>query len=418
MKRKTIAYAAALLLLSAVPACLADSNSTELEANPHLILAVPASDRPLRDLAADNTEFAFGLYRQLASKEGNLFFSPYSISEALAMTFAGAEGGTETEMRRVLNFTLPENVLHPSFYFLRNSLESDPEDQGDFALHIANALWGQTGHEFLPCFLDVLEESYAAAMKLVDFSGNPAACVQEINEWVDEETMGKITRLVSEDVINSATRLVLTNAIYFKGQWMYPFDDLATTAKPFHLLSGDTARVETMRITEHFPTHSGPDYSAVELPYKERRFAMLVVVPYEGCFVDVQDRFNSGFIQGVTDSLQNANLILSMPRFRCESSFSLEEALSAMGMSSAFGMMADFSGMDGLMDLYISSVLHKAFISVDEYGTEAAAATAVIMEKLNGEAAETFRVNRPFLYLIRDRETDTVLFIGRLLDPA
>lgn len=376
------------------------------------------AETDLLELASGNSAFAFNLYRTIVSNDdGNIFFSPYSISAALAMTYAGAESTTEIEMAEVLQFPLYENHIHSSFNMLDQNLTAAAERDSAFSLHIVNALWGQTGYTFLPEFLEILTANYGAGISLLDFSDNPELCRETINEWVLEQTEGRIEDLIPGGILTTATKLVLTNAIYFKAQWFFQFDEMGTVDQPFHLINGEQVIVPTMHQTEHFPMAKGDGYIAVELPYTNRRVSMLVIVPDENRFPEVEENLENDFIDEVIRSLSDANLYLSIPKFETVSSFQLEDILSSMGMSSAFGMSADFSGMDGTFSLYIASVIHKAFVSVDEKGTEAAAATAVVMQKVNGESSIDFIVDHPFIYLIRDRETGTILFMGRVLNP-
>lgn len=375
------------------------------------------NEEDLRELSSGNSSFAFDLYRALGEEEGNIFFSPYSISAALAMTYAGAEGTTEADMAEVLRFTLPENRLHPAFNLTDQRLTALSEEDSSFSLHIVNALWGQTGYEFLPEFLGVLAANYGADMRLLDFSEDAELCREIINEWVVEQTEGKIENLIPQNLLTSATTLVLTNAIYFKAQWLLPFDAMGTHDRDFTLMDGELITVRMMNQAEHFQVATGDGYMAAELPYSNRRASMLVIVPDENCFFEVEERLGNDFIAEITGNLTDENLHLCMPKFETVSAFQLENVLSDMGMASAFGMSADFSGMDGTLSLYIASVIHKAFVCVDESGTEAAAATAVLMQKENGESSVEFIVDRPFIYLIRDRGTGTILFIGRIQNP-
>ncbi|MBN2608853.1 MAG: serpin family protein [Candidatus Fermentibacteraceae bacterium] len=376
-----------------------------------------ASDDGLTVLAADNTTFAMDLYRVLASDDGNIFFSPFSISTALAMTYAGAGGVTEEQMRDVLNFSLPGDELHRAFRDLKAHLDRGTGEDAGFELRTVNALWGQSGYEFLPGFLALLSDDYGSGLRLLDFSEDPESCRETINLWVAEQTAGRIADLIPQELLTTATRLVLTNAIYFKADWLFQFDPMGTAPRDFSLLSGVKVEVPTMTVSEHFRTAEGCGYSAVELPYRERDFFMLVILPDEGMFSDVEERLDGELVDEIMEGLGDASLILRLPKFQSVSRFLLEDALYGMGMTSAFGPEADFSGMDGTRWLYISSVVHQAFVSVDEYGTEAAAATAVVMAKMNGESASPFSVDRPFIYLVMDRTTGTVLFMGRVLDP-
>ena len=280
-----------------------------------------------------------------------------------------------------------------------------------------NALWGQNGYSFLPEFLGTLAANYGAGVNLLDFAGNPELSREIINEWVVEQTNDKIRELIPRNVITTATRLVLTNAIYFKAQWLFQFDEMGTADRPFHLIDGEEVTLPMMCQTEHFRIAGGNGYMAVELPYSNGRISMLVIMPDSDCFFEIEDRLGNDFINEIAGNMRDSDIYLSMPKFETVSAFQLNDVLIEMGMESAFGMSADFSGMDGTLSLYIGSVIHKAFISVDEEGTEAAAATAVIMQKINGGPSIEFLINRPFIYLIRDRDTGTILFMGRVLNP-
>ena len=382
---------------------------------------VPPED--LQALVAGNADFAIDLYRVLASYPGNLFLSPHSISAVLGMTSAGAAGETASQMADTLHFLLPPDSLHPAFNGLDQALETPAttEDGGTpFELSIANSLWGQADVEFLPAFLDLLGVNYDAGMNQVDFAAEPEAARQAINAWVEMETSGKVRELVGQGVINNLTRLVLANAIYFKAGWVHPFEASTTTPEPFYLLDGSTVDVPMMHQSEMFAVADMGDCRAIELPYLGGSASMIVLMPDEGQFEAVESRLSAKDIEAVLAALRPAQVALSLPKFAAESAFNLNEPLKALGMVDAFDIeRADFSGMTGKPELYIGNVLHKAFVEVNEQGTEAAAATAVIM-KLRSAPQETveFRLNQPFIYLIRDDPTGAILFVGRLVDPS
>ncbi|MEW6568532.1 MAG: serpin family protein [Chloroflexota bacterium] len=374
-------------------------------------------------LAHGNSAFAFDLYHVLAADGDNLFFSPYSLSAALAMTYAGAGGDTASQMAATLHFTLPQDRLHPAFnaYSLDLQARAEAPTEGTpFELSIANSLWGQQGFAFLPEFLDLLGENYGAGMRLVDYAADPEAARQAINQWVSDETREKIRDLIPSGAIDALTRLVLADAIFFKAAWLHPFDPQTTTPEPFHLLDGSTLDVPMMLQDEGYNYALREGYRALVLPYENGDVSMLIILPDEGQFQAIEEALGPGMIEDIMDSLVYGPVILSLPRFTDESAFSLKDALYGLGMTDAFEPeRADFSGMDGNRDLYIGRVLHKAFISVDERGTEAAAATAVIMELTSALPGEpiTFAVDRPFIYLIRDDLTGSILFMGRVLTP-
>ena len=382
-----------------------------------------ADEADLVTLVDGNSAFALDLYQELKEKDGNLFYSPYSISAALAMTYAGARGETEQQMADALNFDLPQNQLHPAFNLLDQELARRGEgakgkDEEGFRLHVVNAIWGQKEYTFLPTFLDILAENYGAGLRILDFANAPEESRLTINNWVSDQTENRIKDLIPQGMIDIFTRLVLTNAIYFNAAWQYPFREEATKDSPFYLLDGGEVTIPMMSQTESFGYAEGDDYQAVELPYDGRELSMVILLPRSGHFKAFEESLNAERIGVIINALDQRQVTLAMPKFEFESAFQMKETLIAMGMPVAFSDMADFSGMTGGRDLYISEVVHKAFVSVDEAGTEAAAATAVIM-KLTAAPAEPvkFTANRPFILLIRDIKTGAILFLGRIVNP-
>jgi serpin B len=383
-------------------------------------------DVDLSTLAEGNSAFAFDLYRFLVGQQegDNLFYSPYSISLALAMTYAGARGETEEQMADTLHFTLPQDGLHPAFNALDQELAqrgegAEGKDSKGFRLNIANAIWGQKDYAFLDAFLDVLAENYGAGLRVLDFANAPEESRVTINDWVSEQTEGKIENLIPKGLIGPLTRLVLTNAIYFNAAWASPFEENATQDGPFTLLDGSQVTVPMMRQTESFGYTEGEGYQAVELPYDGREMSMVILLPDSDGFDAFDDSLDAEQVQAVVANLEYGQVALTMPKFEFESGFSLKDALMGIGMPAAFSAEADFSGMTGDRALSIADVVHKAFVSVDEEGTEAAAATAVVMVEsaMPGQPVEV-TIDRPFIFLIRDIETRAVLFVGRVVDPS
>ena len=385
----------------------------------------------LRELVQGNNDFAFDLYRALSDEEGNLFYSPFSVSQALAMTFAGARGETERQMADTLQYQLPQSSLHPTFNALDRALASRGKDprgtpkEGEakqyFRLNIANAVWGQHGFGFLPDFLDVLAENYGAGMRLMNFAGAPEESRARINDWVAEETEDKVKDLLPPRTIDPLTRLVLTNAIYFNASWHRLFDRRQTKVRPFHLEGGDIVDVPMMTETskDFYGYTRGDGYQAVDVPYSYGEMSMTVLLPDEGDLGALEDSLNAELLDQIMDDIEIDYITLTMPLFKFESEFSLGETLAGMGMPDAFDDRADFSGMTGSRDLLISHVVHKAFVSVDERGTEAVASTAGVVILVSGSSKEPIpvTVNRPFIFLIRDTATGTVLFLGRVMNP-
>lgn len=383
-----------------------------------------AGPEDLAELASSQLAFGLDLYRVLRDEDGNLFFSPYSISTALAMTYAGASGDTAGQMAAALHFSLPPERLHPAFNAYALDLEarvSQAREGTPFELNVANSLWGQQGFPFLPGFLDLLAENYGAGMRLVDYENDPEGARQTINNWVADETRQRIKDLIPQGAIDALTRLVLANAIYFKAEWLNPFEESATAPETFHLLDGSLIEVPMMHVSDSFAYVDGEGYQAIELPYRNGGGSMLILVPDDGMFEPIEAQVTPEMIGGLLANATYARVDLGLPKFTYESEFNLNQALIALGMTDAFDpARADFSGMDGARDLFISDVLHKAFVAVDEKGTEAAAATAVIMELASAPMGEpiSLTIDRPFLYMILDRQTGTILFLGRVLNPA
>lgn len=384
---------------------------------------VPTGD--LADLVGGNTAFAFDLYQALRQgTQGNLFYSPYSISLALAMTYAGARGETEQQMAAALHYTLPQARLHPAFNALDQALAkrgqgAQGKDGQGFRLHIVNAIWGQAGYQFLPAFLDTLAENYGAGLRLLDFVKASEQARVTINDWVSGQTEGRIKDLIPPGLINPLTRLVLTNAIYFNAAWAEPFEAELTEDGPFTLLDGGQVVLPMMHQTKSLGYAEGPGYRAVELPYDGRELSMVILLPEAGQFEAFESTLKAGQVDTILKGLSYRPVALTMPKFEFESEFSLAQALAALGMPVAFSGDADFSGMDGRRDLFIREVVHKAFVSVDEAGTEAAAATAVVMAvTAAAEPPVEVRVDHPFIFFIRDIESGAILFVGRVVNPG
>ena len=415
------------LLLSGVAGCAPSgptASADELRSSEprETELSLPSGD--LEALVDGNNAFAFDLYHQVVEGSDNLFYSPYSISIALAMTYAGARNETEQQMAQALRFELPQDRLHPAFNDLDQELNArgqgaQGKDDEGFRLNIVNAIWGQKDYSFLQDFLDTLARNYGAGLRVLDFQGAPEPSRLIINDWVEEQTEDRIKDLIPPGAINVLTRLVLTNAVYFNAAWESQFEENSTSPGPFHLLDGAEVSVPMMRQMSGFRYTSGADFEAVELPYDGHELSMVILLPGAGRFESFEDSLDYGVVESAIDGLQGGQVALTMPRFKMETDFNLNDALSALGMSAAFDPPnADFSGMDGGRDLYISDVIHKAFVDVDEAGTEAAAATAVIMEATSAPVGPVeITVDRPFVFLIRDIETSSILFVGRVMNP-
>jgi serpin B len=374
-------------------------------------------------LVEGNIAFACDLYAQFRNSPGNLFLSPYSVSTALAMTYAGASGNTETQMARVLYFGKNQPRLHSAFGALQRQLNQAQQQKG-MELSVANALWAQQGHPFLPAFLNIGRGEYQASLNLADFKTGADAARREINGWVAQKTKDKIQDILPSGSLHTDSRLVLANAIYFKGAWASPFPQAETSTQPFHLTADLQADVPLMHHLDTVNYMENGSFQAVELPYAGHELSLVALLPrkVDGCGA-LEGQLSAAFLSHCLALMKSQKVELFLPRFKMESDFELRDTLGRMGMPDAFGPKADFSGMDGTQNLYISKVFHKAWVEVSEEGTEAAAATAVTMD-LKGVPMNppppppVFRADHPFIFCIRDTRSGSLLFLGRLADPA
>jgi len=369
-------------------------------------------DRPA--LVQGNTAFALELYGRLAEKKGNVFCSPYSISTALAMTYAGARGQTAEQMAKTLHFTLEQGRLHPAAGALVRDLTVKDRK---YQLSVANALWAQKDEGFLKEFLGLVQASYGAGINEVDFIKATEESRTVMNGWVEKETRDKIKELLKQGSIDSRTRLVLTNAIYLNGEWDSKFKKADTSDEPFHVSATEKPKVPLMVQMHEFPYFDGGTLQALELPYAGNELSMLVLLPRKlDGLADLEKQLTAENLTSWLKKLQPTNVTVSLPRFQTTGEFELTGTLSDMGMPSAFTESADFSGMAGRR-LHISKVVHKTFVDVTEAGTEAAGATAVVPTREYNPKSVEFTANHPFIFLIRDNRSGSVLFLGRLVRP-
>jgi len=379
------------------------------------------ADNGIESLAGGNTAFALDLYARLKSADGNLFFSPYSISTCLAMSYAGARGDTAAQMAQTLHFDTNQNQLAAEFSELQGQLNKEQEKKG-IELNIANGLWGQEDHLFLPAFLDIAQQSYGANLKQVDFRTHADTARTGINDWVDSKTKGKITDLIQPGVLGSATRLVLVNAIYFKGQWANEFGKHNTTNAPFSVTSTRKLQVPLMNLTADFKYAEVEGLQLLELPYVGDDLDMVVLLPRDvDGLKSLENLLNEQTLEHWLTQAREQKAEVFLPQFKLTAQFSLAKPLGEMGMTDAFSPRADFSGMDGERDLYISAVVHKAFVDVNEEGTEAAAATGTVMRMsavMRPRPTPIFRADHPFIFLIREIHSGSILFLGRMVDPT
>ena len=410
--------------LSATPTVpVSSATPGEMRSDKERVTNASVSGSDLTDLVSGNSAFAFDLYHALAENEKNLFYSPYSISVALAMTYTGARGETERQMTDTMHYRLSQNKLHNALNGLDLELASRGKGGDGVQLNIANAIWGQAGYRFAPDFLDVLALNYGAGMQSVDFVEAPEESRMVINDWVAKRTEDRIRGLIPQNGINYLTRLVLTNAIYFNAAWHSPFPNGATRDRTFHLLDGAVVQTPMMTQTTSFGYLQGDGYQAIDLLYRGEEMSMTVLVPDEGKFSQFEAALDAGSVSSILKNIRTEILDLTIPLFDFESHVSLKDALKAMGMPNAFSASAaDFSGMNGLTCerdtgcLRITDVFHKGFVSVDEKGTEASAATGVLMVPTS--LPPQVVIDRPFIFLIRDIDTGAIIFVGRVLDPS
>jgi serpin B len=382
--------------------------------------AVSAADQA--EVTKGNNAFALDLYGHLREQKGNLFFSPESISTAFAMADGGARGQTAAETARVFHFTLPADQLHPAMGALLADMNAP---HPGYDLHVADALWAQQDARFLPSYLSLMQSDYGADFHRVDFKTQPEAVRGTINRWVEQQTNNRIQNLIGPGVLTPMTRLVLTNAIYFKGTWRNPFEKEATQDGEFHLSAAQTATAPLMHRTGAYRYYDGDAFQELELPYEGDDLAMVVLLPKQTDGLPaLEQQFTTTAASEWIEKLAPAQkVILTLPRFTMTQQFELSGTLSAMGMPQAFTPAADFSGMTGKPEFSISAAIHKAFIDVNEEGTEAAAATSTVMvaTAMLRPAQEpppiVFRADHPFLFMIRDTKTGGILFMGRVEDP-
>lgn len=413
ISRRVVIFVVATL---AVPCCLAAQRAAgEGQETEHLIVE-------------GNNTFALELYAKLQSQGGNLFVSPYSISTALAMTHAGARGRTASQMAEVLHFPVvaassPAPMDQQQFASAYGRIIKDLNERGGkgtYTLNVANALWGQKGFGFLKEFLELVRTNYGGQLSEVDFMKAAEPARKTINAWVEKQTKGKIKDLIPAGVLDSMTRLVLTNAIYFKGNWARQFKKDQTRDAPFTLADGQKIETPMMNQTAEFGYTETQDLQCLELPYVGKELSMVILLPREpNGLASLEKSVTAENLSQWLGRLFTREVVVSVPKFKATTQFSLGSVLRSMGMADAFSGEADFSGMDGKKDLCISAVIHKAYVDVNEEGTEAAAATGVVMRLTSIGPSEkpVFRADHPFLFLIRDNKSGGILFIGRVMNP-
>lgn len=399
------------VLVFAGCAQLSGNSSSQRQSNPS------ADTLSNADVAHANNQFAFNLYQQLNREEGNVFVSPYSISTAMGMTYTGASGETRKEISGVFGFHRDNKKHARGFASLQQHFSE--LDQEQIRLRIANGLWGQKDYDFKDAFLNLNREYFSARVENVDFRDQASRVRREINQWVEEQTQDKIQDLISEGVLDRMTRLVLVNAIYFYGNWEHPFSENSTSEGDFFIQPGRKIQVPFMHQTLRVPFYEDGSFKALALPYKNGDLSMLILLPNEHeQMKELEEQMDASFYQRLNDSLERDQVKISFPRFEMKNKYRLNNPLQQMGMESAFSGDADFSGMTGRKELYISDVIHQTYVKVNERGTEAAAATGVVMRKTSFMPRKEFKADHPFLFMIRDNQTQTILFLGKVNNPG
>lgn len=369
------------------------------------------------DVVKGNTAFALRLHQELSSTEGNLFFSPYSISSALGMTYAGARNNTEKEMKEALHFPGRREEFFRSFGELQEALLT-VQKAGDIKLSIANAIWAEKSYKFLPGFMDLVEKEYKSKISFADFVGDAEAERNTINSWVAEQTNDKITDIISKGFLDALTRMVLVNAIYFKGDWANQFKEYYTQEQEFYLTAEEKVKAKTMYQRGKFRLAEDADTQALEMLYKGNKLSMLVLLPKQNDGISkLEETLTAEKLNGLVTTLRKTMVEVTFPKFKVETRYDLIPPFKSLGMKDAFAGAADFSGMDGTRNLHISAILHKAFVEADEKGTEAAAATGVGAAFMSAPLYPSFNADHPFLFFIRDNATGSILFMGRMVNP-
>ena len=379
-----------------------------------------ATAESVRSLVESLNDFSFAFYNEIIKdEESNIFYSPYSIFTALSMAYEGARDNTAVQMKDILNILQNDSVTESSFGRLYNLLNQNKEG---YMINTANAFWAHDDYKFLQEYINLLTSYYIAEANELDFSKNVEAA-KTINAWIEEQTKDKIKDMIKPDMLSDATKLVLTNAIYFKGLWEKQFDPNDTYKADFETDAFETVEVDMMNYigeNKRFNYTETDDLKILELDYQGNDVSMIIILPRENNITFAEKELTAANLAEWKNSLTKTKIdTLKIPKFKLETEYTLNSILSDMGMTDAFNPgIADFSGMDGTKDLFISKVLHKAYVEVNEEGTEAAAATAIIMELTAILEPTTFIADHPFIFLIQQKETGAILFMGKITNPS
>ncbi|MFZ5940010.1 MAG: serpin family protein [Bacteroidota bacterium] len=411
MKKYGILLSSFLIFLGCIFGTACRSSRNQVTADP---VSSPST------VSEGNRLFALSFFGQAVPDNENFVFSPYSISAAMSMVYAGAGGNTATQMEQVLHFPPLSPEVFRQFHDLNNALASS---DSAVSLNIANSLWIQEKYDVLPGFAGIMKDEYDAPARLVDFISAPARekARGQINSWTSERTGDRIREILPPNTLTENTRLVLTNALYFKGAWLNTFSKAQTRPAPFYKKDWTTVQASFMHATSNIRFFSSDTLRAVSLPYEAQKYSMLLILPEGKWTVEsLLPRLNETLISRILAGQVHQSVDLSLPKFEINTSLNVKEYLMKMGLTEPFELTADLSGITGNKELKVDDVLHKAFIEVNEEGTEAAAATAVTIGLKAAYPGEPVRFNadHPFIFLLRESRTGTVLFAGVVYDPT
>ncbi|UCG69730.1 MAG: serpin family protein [Thermoplasmata archaeon] len=408
-----------LITVAVIAGCLKDEDNGDKSKSP----TYSVINEGMNAYVNSSNEFTFEMYKQLIDSNKNVFFSPYSISTALGMVYEGARGQTSAEMGEVLDLPEDDETRREMIQAVQSLLNKEGTS---YELSVANAYWLREGANLKEEYRDAIESYYLAFGQHLDFASDPAGSVETINNWVEDKTNGKIKDLLSPNDVDALTYLVLTNAIYFKSDWKYQFDSNATEERMFYKTGGEGIMTDMMHMCDEekrLNYAANSDVQLLQLPYKDEELSMYVMLPRENDIASMEPILDHEYLSNLKDDISAEYVDLYLPKFKFEQKYMLKEKLSAMGMPTAFGGGADFSGITSEADLFISKVIHQSFVEVNEEGTEAAAATAVVMKEFGGGGSSSpepivFRADHPFLFFIEHKETGQILFMGKVENPS
>ncbi|MBI5844820.1 MAG: serpin family protein [Deltaproteobacteria bacterium] len=404
-----------VLLLFSFPHLFPGTYRTWILKAPPMANDKRATKEGITAMVGANNRFAIEFYSQLKNKPGNLFFSPYSISTALAMLYEGARGTTATEIQTAVSLPGDGNIRKPAIAAIYNRL--NPDD-GDFTLRVANALWMQTGYDSIAQYKDDIQQYYCAKLGSVDFQNSPGKAISLINKWVAKSTNNKIAGILSEDNLNNQTKFIFINAIYFKGKWEQPFEKSDTVNKKFNIGQNNSVEVPMMNQEGFFRYSENDLFQSLEMPYKGDMLSMIILLPKKNDLPWFENNFTIETIIDLRKKLSELEVNVEIPKFRFDFGERLKKYLVPMGVKKAFSSGADFSGIEKGHELLLDEIFHKAYVDVNEEGTEAAAVT--FGEKAEAPPPEPvkFIADHPFIFLIQDRTNGNILFIGRVVNPS